>query len=158
MHNSIFRLVVVLSAAGVFALTGVNVVNASPGGPSVTQAKKTLCDNGFSFSKPTIVRPEVHADGWAQCDRPTDGGDPALTHNYYLSLQRRNSSGSWEFVGQHVKTSLVPWSRQTYTATAPCVPGLWRMYSSVSGTIQGRPYGPIETTSQERVVSAVDCG
>ncbi|WP_330254371.1 hypothetical protein OG874_07415 [Nocardia sp. NBC_00565] len=160
MHYNISRLSVIVAALGALLISGTSgsVANASPGGPLVTEAKKQLCDNGFTFSKPTIVRPEVHSDGWAKCDPPPDGGDPALTHDYYLSLQRRNTSGQWEFVGQHVRTRLIPWSRQTYAATAPCVPGFWRMYSQVNGTIQGRAYGPIETISQERVVAANECG
>ncbi|WP_225725593.1 MULTISPECIES: hypothetical protein [unclassified Nocardia] len=136
---------------------GAAVAHAGMGGPLFTEARTTLCDNGFLFSQVTIVRPEIHADGWAKCDHPVDGGNPELTHNYYLSLQKRNPSGEWEFVGGAVRTSLVPWSRQTYTAVAPCVAGYWRMYSSVKGMIQGREYGPIETVSKGREVNADEC-
>jgi hypothetical protein len=152
------QLSVIVAAVGMMLASsaGGHVANGSPSGPLVTDARKPLCDNGFVFSKPTIVSPDVHADAWAKCDLPRDG-DPGLTHDYYLSLQRLDNSGKWQSVGQHVRTRLVPWSRQTHTASAPCAPGTWRMYAQVVGTIQGRPYGPIETISATRDVSADDC-
>lgn len=130
---------------------------ASPGGPLAIQAKRTICDNGFGRSVPTVLTPKIEGYGWAKCDMPDDG-DPGLTHNYYLTLQRRNASGGWDSVGEHIRTSLVPWARQTYTASAPCTAGYWRVFSSVSGIIQGRQYGPIETTSEARVVTVAECG
>lgn len=142
-------------AAG--ALLSGGTANANPGGPLVTEAKRTICDNGFGRSVPTVLMPKIEGYGWAQCDMPAEG-DPGLTHNYYLTLQRRNASGGWDSVGEHIRTSLVPWARQTYTASAPCTAGYWRIYSSVSGTIQGRAYGPIETTSEARVVTDAECG
>ncbi|WP_330232544.1 hypothetical protein OHA40_08655 [Nocardia sp. NBC_00508] len=158
LRNNISRLSISVAALGAMLISGAGstIANASPSGPLVIDARRQLCDNGFIFSKPTIIRPEVHADAWAKCDIPRDG-DPGLTHDYYLSLQRLSNSGQWESVGEHVRTRLVPWSRRTHTATAPCVPGKWRMYAQVVGTIQGRPYGPIETISGTRDVSADDC-
>ncbi|WP_431957401.1 hypothetical protein [Nocardia lijiangensis] len=158
LRNSISRLSVTAAVLGAMLVSGAggNVANGSPGGPLVTDVRRQLCDNGFIFTKPTIVPPGLHADAWAKCDMPRDG-DPGLTHDYYMSLQRIDNSGQWDSVGQHVRTRLVPWSRQTHTATAPCVPGTWRMYAQVVGTIQGRPYGPIETISGTRDVSADDC-
>ncbi|MEV0294855.1 hypothetical protein [Nocardia sp. NPDC050710] len=144
--------------AMLFSGAGGNVANAKPGTPWATEAKKPICDNGFSpWSTPTVLPPKIEGYGWAKCDRPADG-DPGLAHDYYLSLQRRSPSGGWDSVGEHIRTSLVPWTRQTYTASAPCSAGYWRIVSSVSGTIQGRQYGPIETASDERVVTAAECG
>ncbi|WP_156161946.1 hypothetical protein [Nocardia vulneris] len=139
------------------ALAGGNAATAEPSGTLVAE-RKPICDNGFfAYRTPTVLPPNIEGYGWAKCDLPSSG-DPGLTHDYYLSLQRRNASGGWDSVGQHERTSLVPWARQTYTVSAPCTAGYWRIYSSVSGTIQGRPYGPVETTSDERVVTAADCG
>ncbi|WP_143861530.1 hypothetical protein [Nocardia amikacinitolerans] len=152
MQYNVSRLLVIVAASGAMLLIDTSKVASA--GP--TEARRQLCDNGFIFTRPTIVPPDLHADAWAKCDMPREG-DPGLTHDYYLSLQRLNNSGQWEFVGQHVRTRLVPWSRQTHTATAPCAPGTWRMYAQVVGTIQGRPYGPIETISGTRDVSAEDC-
>lgn len=132
-------------------------LNAGPATAAPIQAKKPICDNGFSaWTTPTVLPPKIEGYGWAKCDMPSDG-DPGLTHNYYLTLQRRNASGGWDSVGEHVRTSLVPWARQTYTASAPCSAGYWRIFSSVSGTIH-RQYGPIETASDARAVTAAECG
>ncbi|MBF6301248.1 hypothetical protein IU459_27440 [Nocardia amamiensis] len=158
MQYTISRLCAIVAALGAMLISGAGstIANAGPSGPLAIDVRRQLCGNGFIFSKPTIVPPEVYADAWAKCDMPREG-DPGLTRDYYLSLQRLGNSGRWESVGQDVRTRLVPWSRQTYTATAPCVPGKWRMYAQVVGTIQGRPYGPIETVSGARDVSADDC-
>ncbi|WP_431972037.1 hypothetical protein [Nocardia sp. bgisy134] len=134
------------------------VFNAGPATAAPIQAKKPICDNGFSpWTTPTVLPPKIEGYGWAECDMPTDG-DPGLTHVYYLTMQRRNASGGWDSVGEHIRTSLVPWARQTYTASAPCSAGYWRIFSSVMGTIQGRQYGPIETASEARAVTAAECG
>ncbi|MFQ6331030.1 hypothetical protein ACLMAL_33535 [Nocardia sp. CWNU-33] len=143
MQYNISRLSGIVAALGAMVISG-NVASANPSQPWVTEAKKPICDNGFSpWTTPTVLPPKIEGYGWAKCDLPADG-DPGLTHNYYLSLQRRNSSGGWDSVGEHIRTSLVPWARQTYTASAPCSAGYWRIVSSVSGTIQGRQYGSIE--------------
>ncbi len=160
MRYNIFRLNIVASALCALLISGAggNVASAGSGGPSVTEAKRSICDNGFGpWSTPTVLPPRIEGYGWAKCDMPSDG-DPGLTHVYYLSLQRRNAAGGWDSVGEHIRTSLVPWARQTYTAGAPCSAGYWRIFSSVSGTIQGRQYGPIETPSEPRVVTAAECG
>ncbi|WP_406267385.1 hypothetical protein OH799_22235 [Nocardia sp. NBC_00881] len=155
MHYSISRLpviVVVLAATPISGTSG-NVANASPGGP--TLVKRTLCDNGFTFSKPTILMPNIEGYGWAECTAVP--ADAALTHNYYLSLQRRDASGQWQYMGAPTKSAIVPTARQTYTATAPCAPGVWRIFSNARGTIQGRPYD-FSQNSDEKTVFPSDCG
>ncbi|MGO4613255.1 hypothetical protein AB4305_16120 [Nocardia sp. 2YAB30] len=161
MHYNTSRLSIIVAALAMALTSGTIgvVANASPGGPLATEAKKTLCDNGFSpWSTPTVLPPKIEGYGWAKCDQAPGGGTPELTHDYYLTLQRRNASGGWDSVGEHIRTSLVPWTRQTFTASAPCAAGYWRIFSSVRGTIQGRAYGPIETPSETRVVTAAECG
>ncbi len=139
------------------ALVSGGTATADPSGP-LTPVKRPICDNGFGpWSTPTVLPPEIKGYGWSECDLPREG-NPGLTHHYYMSLQRRTAAGGWDNLGEHVRTSLVPWSRQTHTASAPCQPGYWRIFSSVRGPIQGREYGPIETVSQSRVVTAAECG
>lgn len=157
LHYNICRLSAIVAALGALLISGVvgNVANASPGRPLVIAAKKTLCEHGFTYSTPTVLIPNIEGYGWAECDPiPADAG---LTHNYYLQLQRRTPDNTWEWVGEAKRSSIIPTSRQTYTTQAPCAPGVYRIYASASGKIQGRNYENPQVSGQ-KVVTAAMCG
>ncbi|MEU7141000.1 hypothetical protein ABZ942_16225 [Nocardia sp. NPDC046473] len=132
-----------------------NAESVSLGGALVTAASRPLCDHGFTFSKPTVLMPDIQGYGWAEC--PAVPADAGLTHNYYLSLQRRDTSGKWQWMGAPARSTIVPTVRQTYTATAPCTAGVWRIFSDARGMIQGRPY-EFSQVSDEKTVFPSDCG
>lgn len=129
--------------------------HARPGGPLVVPAKTGACEMGFLYSKPTVLAPSIQGYGWAECEPlPADAN---LTHNYYMQMQRRDASGDWQFVGDTVRTRIVPTPRQNYTVTAVCTAGYYRIYSRAQGTIQGRPFD-YYSVSDTRAVNASECG
>ncbi|MEU0504042.1 hypothetical protein [Nocardia sp. NPDC005998] len=157
VHYNISRLPFIVAALGALLTSGIsgNVANASPSGPLVIEAKKVLCDHGFTYSTPTVLIPNIEGYGWAECDPiPADAG---LTHNYYLQLQRRTPDNTWEWVGEAKRSSIIPTSRQTYTTQAPCAPGVYRIYANATGKIQGRDYEYPQVSGQ-KVVTAAMCG
>lgn len=157
LRYNISRLSVVVAALGAMLIFGAGgiVANGSPGGPLVIEAKRTLCEHGFTYSTPTVLIPKIEGYGWAECDPiPADAG---LTHNYYLQLQRRTPDNTWEWVGEAKRSGIIPTSRQTYTTQAPCVPGVYRIYANASGKIQGRNYENPQVSGQ-KVVTAAMCG
>ncbi|MFI6044636.1 hypothetical protein ACIA8C_23620 [Nocardia sp. NPDC051321] len=146
---------ILIAFLAIVALVGSDAANATAGGPLATEVGRPLCDNGFTFSKPTVLMPNIQGYGWAECTAvPTDA---ALTHIYYLSLQRRDASGEWRWMGAPARSTIVPAARRGHTATAHCTPGVWRMYSDARGTIQGRPY-EFSQISDEKTVFPSDCG
>ncbi|MEV6136425.1 hypothetical protein AB0L63_10255 [Nocardia sp. NPDC051990] len=77
LHYNISRLYVIVAALGALLIFGAggNVANASPGGPLVIAAKKTLCEHGFTYSTPTVLIPNIEGYEWAEwmLNPPTRG-------------------------------------------------------------------------------------
>lgn len=97
-----------------------------------------------------IPGPSVKGTVWTKCD------EAPTTHDLTIHLQRR-VNGAW--VDQATKTSgRIPPPIALYTlATAPCVPGEWRVTYSIEGIGDGHPF-QASGTGETVEVTPGECG
>ncbi|MGN2638961.1 hypothetical protein ACTD5D_22920 [Nocardia takedensis] len=101
------------ATAGIFAVGCVLI-----GGTGVAQAEKS-CGFEFTFTRPTVLGPQILGRGVAQCDvTPSE-------HVLTLSLQRWEA-GRWEPVSHRTSGALPPGppSYTSYEVSAACYAGL----------------------------------
>ncbi|MGV9615166.1 hypothetical protein [Nocardia xishanensis] len=108
------------------------------------------CDLGFVFSRPTVIAPGIRGDVWAECDAPP------TRHSMTVTLERRDTYGGWQRVGEPTSDERIPRPRVTYEVHAFCDPGVWRITASVTGSLQSTPFSFIDH-SKSAIVNAKDC-
>lgn len=127
------------------ALTlGAPAATAQPIEPVAAKA----CDLGFMPLKPTVTGPAVLGNVWAKCDAPPE------QHRMTYGLERREG-GAW-VTAITMRDDRIPAPRVVYEVSAPCVPGLWRVFATAGGSLGGTPF-TFTDFSIERFVTADDC-
>lgn len=94
------------------------------------------CDFEFTRSVPTVLSPQITGDGIAACDVPPD------EHIVTLALEHEES-GRWEVVSQRSDSTIPPPYRageHSYTVSAACYAGRWRVSVGIGGKIQGHQF------------------
>lgn len=116
--------------------------------PAYTPAAAKQCDLGFMPTKPTVGVGSIIGNAWAKCDVTPE------VHHMTLTLERRDG-GSW--VSEQIAHSdTIPAPRATYEVKTRCMPGVWRVVATASGTLQGNLF-TFTDFSMERFITAPEC-
>ncbi|MBF6176127.1 hypothetical protein [Nocardia blacklockiae] len=102
-----------------------------PAAPVATQS----CGFEFTWTRPTVLPPQVVARGVAQCTVPPE------EHIAVLKLEFRPAGGSrWEVASAAAPNRTIPASDARYEVSVPCYAGSWRAAVEIWGSIQGSPF------------------
>ncbi|MEV5837339.1 hypothetical protein [Nocardia sp. NPDC052112] len=94
------------------------------------------CDFDFTHSVPTVLPPQITGDGIAACDVAPD------EHIVTLALEHEEG-GRWEVASTRTDSSVPPPYRaggHSYTVSAACYAGRWRVSVGIRGKIQGHQF------------------
>ncbi|WP_040833707.1 hypothetical protein [Nocardia brevicatena] len=94
------------------------------------------CDFEFTRSVPTVLPPQITGDGIAACDVPPD------EHIVTLSLDYQEG-GKWVSASTRPDSTIPPPYRaggHSYTVSAACYAGRWRVSVGIRGKIQGHQF------------------
>ena len=88
--------------------------------------------------------------------------DPPVRHRISLRLQLRDTRGQWVTMSQTDDRAVPTRKARTMTATAGCIPGLWRARGTAVGAVrqqdgQVREFEPAQKDSREKAVTVDDC-
>ncbi len=100
-----------------------------------TQAAAQSCGFEFTWTRPTVLPPQVVARGVAQCTVPPE------EHIAVLKLEYRPANSSrWEVASAAPADHTIPARDARYETSAPCYAGSWRAAVEIWGSIQGNPF------------------
>jgi hypothetical protein len=101
--------------------------------PSAQAAKD--CGFEFTWTRPTVLPPQVVARGVAQCTEPPE------EHIVVLKLEFQPAGNSrWEVASATPQNRTIPAPDARYEVSAPCYAGSWRAAVEIWGSIQGYPF------------------
>jgi hypothetical protein len=116
--------------------------------PATAAPANNQCDLGFMPTKPTVGVGSIIGNVWAKCDMTPK------VHHMTVTLERRDG-GAW--VSEQIAHSdTIPAPRATYEIKTPCMPGVWRVIATASGSLQGNPF-VFTDVSMERFITAPEC-
>lgn len=111
------------------------VVGAAAGGSAPAHAAAQSCGFEFTWTRPTVLPPQVLARGVAQCTVPPQ------EHIAVLKLEFRPAGSSrWEVASATAPDHTVPAKDARYEVSSACFAGSWRAAVEIWGSIQGHPF------------------
>jgi hypothetical protein len=117
------------AATAVVAATSI-----ATGGAGSAHAAKS-CGFEFTWTRPTVLPPQVIARGVAQCTEPPE------EHLVVLKLEFQPAGRSrWEVASAAPQNRTIPSPDARYEVSAPCYAGSWRAVVEIWGSIQGHPF------------------
>ncbi|MCM6774961.1 hypothetical protein NDR87_26310 [Nocardia sp. CDC159] len=118
------------AAAAAFLATGIMTAGAG----SARAAEKS-CGFEFTWTRPTVLPPQVLARGVAQCTVPPE------EHIAVLKLEFRPAGGArWEVAAATPPNHTIPAREARYEVSGPCYAGSWRAVVEIWGSMQGHPF------------------
>lgn len=121
-----------LAALGA-AVTAVVAASIATAGTGAAVAQS--CGFEFTWTRPTVLPPQVIARGVAQCT------EPPAEHITVLKLEYRPAGSSrWEVASAAPANRTIPAPDARYEVSGPCYAGSWRAAVEIWGSIQGHPF------------------
>ncbi|MEU1550217.1 hypothetical protein [Nocardia sp. NPDC005745] len=131
--------------AGTALLSAAAPVAAAPVVPARAEFQ---CNLGFMPTKPTVGVGSIVGNAWAKCSVAPE------VHHMTLTLERRDG-GAW--VSEEIAHSdKIPAPREVYEVKTRCMPGVWRVAATASGSLGGTPFA-FTDFSMERFITAPEC-